>query len=390
MHLNSTTLQLYYFILLSVTLGCAPPIEKVVERHNNGVKKKIHVLNSNNEIIEIKSFHFNSVRESVVEIKNNVSHGSYTSWTSTGKLDETGRYAKGVRTGFWQEWYYKNAKRAEGHYIHNRKDGVWRTFYSNGSVRKEIHLSRGDTAGPVLWYYPSGDLEVSNNCHNSDSNRYVSYFQNGSIHVQYDCNTVQKTGRYTEYYAHNQIKVTGHFKNNTKDALWKYYYPNGGNRKVESFENGYRHGIHASFSLANDTLGYTTFVNGSGRLTLKCGHNVQLICADSTWLHDAIDGTSIALDTSENIKTITEWKSGQKVYEKKFRNNILMVSGGFKENVRHGTWNVYYQNGTLKDRLNYENDRYFGTQLFYDSTGVLTMKRTYNGKGKKVEVELIH
>ncbi len=374
---------------MSIIIGCAPPIEKVVERHNNGVKKQIHVLNSNNVIIEIKRFHFNSVRESIAEMENNIRHGAFTSWTSTGKLDETGYYTKGERTGLWQEWYYKNAKRSEGHYINNSKEGIWHTFYPNGSIRKEMHLSQGDTAGPVLWYSPNGDLKINNTCHNADSQFYVSYFENRTVHMKYDCSKLQKTGRSIEYYANKQIKTTGQFKNNTKDALWNYYYPSGVIKKTESFENGRRHGIHASFSPTGDTLGYTSFINGTGRLTLKCEHNMQLTCADSTWLHGAIDGTSLALDTSEHIKTITEWKSGQKIYEKKFRNNKLTVSGGFKDNVRHGPWNVYYQNGTLKDKLNYINDRYFGTQLFYDSTGTLTMKRTYHGKGKKVEVEFI-
>ncbi len=389
MRLNYTTLSLYYLLLSSIILGCAPPIEKVVKRHNNGVKKLIHVLNTNNEITEIKRFHFNSVRESIAETKNKVLHGTYTSWTSTGKLDETGQYTKGIRTGYWQEWYHKNAKRAEGHYNRGSKDGIWRTFFSNGSVRKEIHLSRGDTAGPVLWHYPNGDLEISNNCHTIDSMFYISYFQNRSVRVQYDCNALQKTGRYTEYYVDNKIKTTGQFRDNTKDALWNYYYPNGVIKQTETFEKGFRHGIHASFSSTADTLAYTTFVKGTGRLTLKCAHKMQRICADTLWLKGSIDGTSIALDTSENIKTVSKWKSGQKIYEKKFRNNKLMVSGGFKDNVRHGPWSVYYQNGTLKNKLNYQNDRYFGTQLFYDSTGTLTMKRTYNGKGKKVEVELI-
>ncbi|MGL1902636.1 MAG: hypothetical protein OCC49_10900 [Fibrobacterales bacterium] len=368
--------------------ACSTPKEVIVDRYANGVKKKVTVL-EDTIITTIKTYHFNALRATELEVVNGRPHGRFQSWRSDGTLNQTGEYIYGKKEGLWLEWYGAERPLQEQSYIDGIQEGPFKKFYPSGSLWVTGTYINNLPRRTHTTYYRSGSIKNINGCFEPASQTYTAYFESGALQENYLCNDSLKTDLYRAYYSNGQTRISGFFKNGKPEAIWSYYTISGTITSLESYYNNQKHGLFTRFSATGDTLARAFFHNGSGILITQCPHNLHQTCSDSTWVNGLLHGMISYSDTTQQVRHIEQWNQGVKLHEKKYRNGTLVLEGGYLNNRREGPWNIYYQSGVIKERLNFKDDDYIGLQQLYDSTGTLTMKRHHYGKGKKVEVEIV-
>jgi hypothetical protein len=154
-----------------------------------------------------------------------------------------------------------------------------------------------------------------------------------------------------------------------------------------SYKIGLRDGPFLFFNLSGDTLANSQFKSGSGRSFFKCPDTPNPICDDTTWVSGLIDDTLIHRNTRQGLELQEQWTLGTKTFQKNYRNGILISQGGFKNQKRHGEWQVWFEHGVLKNKLNYQDGQMLGEQIFYDSTGAIVMSKHHQGPNQKIIVK---
>ncbi|MGL1935500.1 MAG: hypothetical protein OCD01_10780 [Fibrobacterales bacterium] len=369
-------------------MACSTSQEIVVDRHPNGVKKKVTILEGTT-ITTIKTFHFNALRATEIEVINGTPHGRFQSWRSDGVLDQTGEYTSGKKEGLWIKWYGKNRPLQKAHYVDGVKKGPFNKYYPSGALWITGTYKNNLPLGVHTTYYKSGSVKSTNGCYEPSSQTYTAYFESGAIQENYLCNDSLKNDLYRVYYSNGHTRISGFYKNGKPEAIWSYYTATGYITAIESYYNNKKHGLFTRFSPTGDTLARTFFHKGAGTLNTQCPHNLTQACSDSTWIDGTLHGMISHTDTAHQVRYVEQWKNGVKLNEKKYRNGTLVLEGGYLNDKREGPWRLFYQSGAIKERLNFKEDDYFGLQKLYDSTGTLTMKRHHYGKGKKVVVEIV-
>jgi hypothetical protein len=61
-------------------------------------------------------------------------------------------------------------------------------------------------------------------------------------------------------------------------------------------------------------------------------------------------------------------------YQEFYENGKLKMEGLEKQSLRKGEWLVYYDNGDIKAKLNFDNDKLNGLIELYDKNGLVTAK----------------
>ncbi|MEE8575814.1 MAG: hypothetical protein V3T31_01040 [candidate division Zixibacteria bacterium] len=64
----------------------------------------------------------------VMADSTSVRHGEYLSWYQTGRLNETGNYASGLKEGIWTTWHDTDdsARLMEGEFVDGEMHGLWK------------------------------------------------------------------------------------------------------------------------------------------------------------------------------------------------------------------------------------------------------------------------
>lgn len=77
-------------------------------------------------------------------------------------------------------------------------------------------------------------------------------------------------------------------------------------------------------------------------------------------------------------------------YIKYFKTNQLAEKGSFDYGLKVGVWKQWYDNGSLKEKINWKNGEKNGTCFFYDDKGLITTSGLYKNNIKnKVWVNYI-
>ena len=357
----------------------------------------------------------NNIRQSSQQIKKNLPDGEYLEWKTTGTLIVKGQYQAGKKQGLWTKYLSRTEIEEEGRYQNGLKEGTWKTFWPQGSIRTQQEYKQGEKVGVFQEWFADGILKVSHNCHENGS--FKEFFYNGNPKVEYPCKKGKlPVGQIKHYNLLNQLDRIEHYNSDgQKHGTWVWFNMREDTLALRTYHLGKLHGPQKIDSLEFQ------FVHGTGRIQIPCPQESKfskMICLDSNWvnsnLHDTIINWELAhhLNRKKNLDpesksqrevkkkplplyTVETWKHGQQLYQKSYRfinpnKKFLSVEGGYQNNLKHGTWKVWYPNGKINKIINFKEDLYFGKQILHDSTGTPTMIKTYQGPNQKVLVEILN
>lgn len=194
-------------------------------------------------------------------------------------------------------------------------NGYNKFFYDNGKISSEGTLKDGKPDGYWKTYYENGNIKSEGNRKNySLDSSWKFYDENGKLALEMNYIKGKKNGE-KKTYAEKRI-IIENFKDDVKHGLTNIYTPDGKLVKTILFENGREEGISKEF------------------------------------------------DETGEIITITEYRGGVAISQEN-------INRRDKAGLKQGKWKNFYNNGKLKEEIEYRNSLKSGFYKEYDTTGNL-------------------
>ena len=210
----------------------------------------------------------------------------------------------------------------------NDKHGEWLYYDRLGNLEEERNYYRGKLLGKVITYYAG------------KKPKNEGYFY---LDIQ--------DSIYREWNDLGNLLVDGLYDIGDPIGEWKYFYPNGKPKSIESIENDTNKII--SFWL-NDSLNTQTITNGTGLMT--------------------------TFFNSGKLRESYTYKNGVKngPFSEKNPQEITLMQGFFKSGKKDSLWSYNYTTGIKEKECSYKNDSLHGLSTSYFNSGQMSVQGTYD------------
>ena len=166
----------------------------------------------------------------------------------------------------------------------------------------------------------------------------------------------KKTGFWRVLYENGRIRYEGNFLNDHPVGEFKRYYPNSA--------------IQAILEYSDDSkTAYARLFYDNGKIAAEGKYIGK--DKDSVWsYYSSFDGKLSMKETYQEGK-----REGESI--KLYNNMIVSERIIYSHDLRHGTWEQFYQNGKPRLMGNYVNDLREGEFMSWDANGYQSMKGYY-------------
>ncbi|TXD53395.1 MULTISPECIES: tetratricopeptide repeat protein [unclassified Polaribacter] len=309
-----------------------------------------------------KNFMFyNSEKKYVnANYKNDELEGEYEYFNDKGALMQRKHFAQGMLEGVYTSYFKVGEDIAEFiiPYKNDLVDGEVQEFYANGDMYEKTNYVADKINGVVTKYYHNNKISSEIEYVDGDLNgSYKSYFTSGQISEIGQSIDGFYDGEWKTFYEDGILESEFTYKKGNLDDLYKFYDTDG---KLY-YEYVYRKG---------EMISYTFFVKDGA--VLKEGKK-----KGGAFFYEGY--SSKGNKTSEGLYDI----SGGKIGEWKFytNNGILKGKGNFVENKTDGDYFEYNKNGEIASITPYKEDVLNGYYVNYHSTKKMKSQGWYkNGE----------
>ncbi|MFT3908851.1 MAG: tetratricopeptide repeat protein [Ferruginibacter sp.] len=261
--------------------------------------------------------------------KDGLKEGKFTSYFSTGKINEESNWKAGLREGPGTTYYASGKIKEITNYKNDVEDGYVKSFYSNGKISGEGWKVEGDRQQKFLYYSPVGDLTS------------------------------------TEYYLNNDL-----------GGFTEFYHP-GHKINMETFySNGWVQTI-TQFDSTGKAVSVNDFIKGKGPLIYKNENGKNSVVA--SYDHYLLNGAFTYYFFDGSISASSFYKNDEldSVYKSYYYGGKLRFEGNYKDGEKKGTWKYYYPNGKEEREENYVDGELDGIYKMYQSDGSVEKILTY-------------
>jgi antitoxin component YwqK of YwqJK toxin-antitoxin module len=349
------------------------------------------------------------VLQSFGQVKNMESpNGMNIYYYPNGQIASKGNMVNGNPDGLWKAYYVDGTLKSEGLRKNGLLDSVWIFYDENGLLKSQIDYRDGKKNG---YYYSflskfKGDslkdvylerkeLYLNNKRHGLS----VYFYLNGQISrtVNFYEGLINGTSRIfdttglcivlIEYRNGKEIdrESINQYVDGLKSGVWKEFYDNGRIKTERSYIGGLLNGLYKSFDSTGELL-FThryekdflvdTAVIVENQIDLVesfynlRNKNGEFIMKSSGGF---IDGIAIGVHrTYDSLGRV----NSSKLYNNK--GNLIGKGIVNEEGDRLGNWIFYYENGSIKSKGTYSDNRRVGQWLYYYQNGSIEQKGSFN------------
>ncbi|NUM50401.1 MAG: toxin-antitoxin system YwqK family antitoxin [Flavobacteriales bacterium] len=250
--------------------------------------------------------------------------------------------------------------------------------YPSGEKQYEGKIVNGKQEGTHLWWHQNGKLMLEANYANGEPNGvWTRYNEKGDFVSQETFVNGLREGKYVFLQEVFDTEEEAKF-----DSLGNLVSETSYRKYVHNYKNNQMVGPFQSF-----------YANGS-------------LCEEGQYENGKATGFWKKYDRKKYLIEIVEWKEGRPFSKRTFTyyNNGKKRSETFfilyPEEVAHGTWYEWHENGKLKSQNNYLNGKINGEWKSWHENGKRSFKATYkdnqlvkgswveyNQKGRKIKTK---
>ncbi len=301
---------------------------------------------------------------------NGLEHGDWKFYDTNGIMTSAGSYKYGREEGRWDYYYTRDKKSAQVFYAAGMYDSIYTSWYKNGTIEEEGAYKEGLKYGTWKQYDSTGLLT------------YESRFSADTEFIVYATDRKNKPmivngkGEYKTFFDNEKIQQQGFVNNFCRTGIWKSFYENGAPEMVVFWSDNKKKIIN--YWKMDGSLIVT---NGNGTYALTTENDSLLIKGDykdslksGEWNYYYDDGTLYRRFTYENNLL----NGPAKLY---YESGKPLCEGVHKNDLREGEWIWYHESGIVSSKVTYSNDKKHGLQLHYNRDGKKIREENYeNGK----------
>ncbi|KGL62697.1 tetratricopeptide repeat protein [Polaribacter sp. Hel1_85] len=330
--------------------------------------------------------------------------GKWTWFTSLNKIKETAFYKDGVLEGKNLMFHNNGKKYVDANYVNDSLHWQYEYFNNKGALVQRKFFNSGVLDGMYKSYFDVGEkiLEFKIPYKNGEiDGEVLEYYANGDVYAKSYYVAGKKNGLETVYHYNKKVSSEINYVNGELSGSYKSFHSNGKPNEVgQSFE-GFYNGAWKTFYSDGTLESESTYKNGSlhdlykyydtdGKLFYEYIYRKGEIIAFTFYNKDATvlkkgkkksgefyyEGFSPKGNkTTEGLYDISGGKSGEwKFYTD---NGVLKNKGNFKENKIIGEYFTYFKNGNIDNITNYKEDVIDGYYVGYHINGKMATQGWY-------------
>ncbi len=151
---------------------------------------------------------------------------------------------KGMKQGFWKEFYENGILKSEGNYKDNIKTDIWKFYTETEKLKQTGKFNKnGFQTGEWKWFYENGNLQKTENFTNGILEGLTEeYDENGNLISKGNYEEGQEDGFW--FFTTTNYKQEGNFSYGRRNGIWKHYYDSGQLKFEGNFIDDYPDGKH--------------------------------------------------------------------------------------------------------------------------------------------------
>jgi antitoxin component YwqK of YwqJK toxin-antitoxin module len=203
------------------------------------------------------------------------------------------------------------------------------------------------------------------------------YYPNGQVSSEGFVKDGKPDGYWKTYYVTGILKSEGKRTNFLLDSTWNFYNNTGDLVEVINYQLGKRSGYTFTYDYNNPEL-----------------PGQQTLVAKELYINDKKEGESFYYYNTGEIKEVVLFSDGKRegyakefdrdstiVTLKQYKNNFLIsrerVNRKDESGFKQGTHKTFYEDGSVKEEVNYLDDQLHGYFRQYDESGILLQTLRY-------------
>lgn len=319
-----------------------------------------------------------------------------------GSISSEGYIKDGKPDGYWKSYYVTGVLKSEGKRRNHLLDSVWVFYSQTGDTLEKIDYLYGKKSGYYLKYKNDRSYGLyvwSSELYAADKRQGTAYqyYPDGSVKQTIPYIDGKKQGLSKEYdeegnlitlYEYNNDFMISRERINRRDSdgvkqgSWKEFYDSGNMKKEMTYRDGLLHGYYKEY-------------NEKGILTVTMLYDNGKIVEGNVEDNPEIEIQN-RYDNNGNLIFSGPFKAGIPVGIHReyntdgtvksaviYNDQGVKVSEGIvtEEGIRNGDWKNFFEDGSIKEEGEYDNNRRSGNWTFYNSEGNIIQTGQYrNGR----------
>jgi len=274
------------------------------------------------------------------KFKNNKPEGLFHYYYLNGKIFSTFVYTNGKQDGVYTFWDKSGTMTECGQFIDGKEDGIEYTWWNYNTLRSKTYRRNDKMEGEDTYYYPNGNLQIRSNYSND-----------------------KLDGERKEYYQNGKLQSVEYYQKGFEIGIGREYYQNGGLQRVRSYPKNIGP-KEQSILKADKYMLRTSFPVGVW-LTYDSLHHIT---------------SRTYYDENYNLRERKQYyTNGQMQFDTHFRGRVpYMCSRNQGYDVKHGKFEEFFQDGTLKTLGYYNDNERNGEWKAFDNHGKVCNIEYYN------------
>jgi antitoxin component YwqK of YwqJK toxin-antitoxin module len=283
--------------------------------------------------------------------QDTVMQGPYKRFYPNGRLEAQTRYTDGKRDSVYVEFHANRGRRLEATYVAGVRQGPFKTYYPDGKVAQVGTFLDDEPNGPLTTYYQTGEIKLQTTLVKGQPNGAVrELYASGQAAAEVTYANGQPNGAVKFFYPSGKVQSEGTLRNGLLASSYKTYYETGQLESETVMDDKTGKGSYRAYYPAGQLQTEGTYAPAAVRerqVTNKLGDDLTKRVAPRTGTA-ALDGPATSYYESGKVKGKTTYRLG--------------VPTG------HGV--VYYENGQLKEEIDYAaQGRDRKVVRYYDAPG---------------------
>ena len=246
--------------------------------------------------------------------------------------------------------------------------GPFETYYANGQLKSKGNYKDGEYHGPIEVYISTGQLYTRINYKNGvEHGNWEKFYANGQLEVKSRSRDGKIVPGSFSYFHENSQSYNECIE----------HHENGQLRSKINYKNGKRHGLLEHFDQEGKLVNKGNFKNGKeeGLHFYKIN---GLITDEISMIKDTINQYSnIKENYIQKISETTISDTSCGPYEHYYENGQLKFKGNYKNEKLDGPSEYFHENGKLRTTMNYKDGKSDGPFEDYYANGQLKCKGNY-------------